>query len=246
MDSTEYQVMYQVEDTHWWYTGMAEITCTVLDRWYNRPGNIRILDAGCGTGGMMANHLSRFGCVVGCDLSPIALNYCIRRKSTHLSRADITALPFQANSFDLVTSFDVLSDGRVKDDRLALSAIKKVLSPGGRLLLRLPAYPWLSGHHDRAVLTSRRYISHQVKRLLENAEFQVEYITYANMFLFPVIMMKRLTEKVFYQKGKKSDLFITAGQFNRIFKFLLSIEARILRRNQLPFGLTVLAVARTA
>ena len=114
--------------------------------WHGRPAG-RVLDAGCGTG-RNVRFLARYGEVTGLDFSPVALDCCRQRGLTRLVRGSANALPFAAGSFDLVTSFDVLTSGGVQDAE-ALPESARVLRPGGHLLVRVAAYDALRGGQAR-------------------------------------------------------------------------------------------------
>ena len=236
--------MYAVEDGHWWYRGMETITRAILDRRYNRDEHLSILDAGCGTGAAMTGYLAEYGTVTGCDLSEFALHFCRQRNARRLALASIDRLPFPSKSFDLVTSFDVLYEEGVADDARPLLEFARVLIPNGRLLLRLPAYDWLRGQHDKGIHTARRYTAGQVRRLLETGGFSIEHLSYANTFLFPAALTKRLTERLWPPRLERSDLTLDAGPFNSLLRFILSLEAPLVSRAALPFGLSVVALAR--
>ena len=107
MEPNEYEVVYNVEESHWWYVGMRRITTTLLEQCYPGRTDLGILDAGCGTGGAMV-YLAHFGDVAGIDLSPYALAFSRQRNQMRLVQATVTHLPFADGSFDLITSFDVL------------------------------------------------------------------------------------------------------------------------------------------
>src|SRR5262245_65576964 len=107
MNAHRYDLMYHVEDSHWWYRGMEAITRAVLDRSVGRGRGLRILDAGCGTGAVMG-YLADYGSVTGCDYSSAAMHYSGLRRRPRLCRASVAALPFADGSFDVITSFDVL------------------------------------------------------------------------------------------------------------------------------------------
>jgi ubiquinone/menaquinone biosynthesis C-methylase UbiE len=139
MEPSEYQMMYEVEDRHWWYVGMRRLTMQLLNGVYGNRPKLMILDAGCGTGAA-AEYLSSFGTVTGLDLSPLALAFCRQRGLRRLNRGSVTQLPFPDGSFDLVTSFDVLYHKAVGAYQNALAEFHRVLKPRGRLLLGLPAY----------------------------------------------------------------------------------------------------------
>jgi SAM-dependent methyltransferase len=238
--------MYRVEDQHWWYLGMEKITRRLLDRWLPVKSSLRILDAGCGTGAAMTTYLADYGVVTGVDIYPQALEFCRKRKARRLSRASILDLPFAPASFDLVTSFDVLYERGVSNELSALREFSRVLTANGRMVLRLPAYDWLRGRHDKRIYTRRRYTKKLVRELLEQSGLMVEHISYANTFLFPLAALKRLGEKFLPAPGDQSDLEIQAGKFNGILRFILAGEAPLVVFPGLPFGLSVIAVGRKA
>jgi SAM-dependent methyltransferase len=242
MNLDEYEVMYRAEDRHWWYAGMEAITRAVLDGHVGRGRGLRILDAGCGTGAVMG-YLAGYGSVSGIDFSDEALRFCQKRQLSRLARGSVMALPFRNASFDLVTSFDVICERGVTDDALALAEFARVLVPGGRVLLRLPAYAWLRGRHDEAVHIGHRYTRGEVGARLGSAGFSVELLSYANAFLFPVAVAKRLSERVIPPQPQ-SDLTLGTGVFNGLLRRVLAAEAPLVARAGLPFGLTVVALGR--
>lgn len=242
MDPKEYEIMYGVEDRHWWYLGMETITRSILNRWYAPGANLSILDAGCGTGAAMTSYLAEYGTVTGIDLYAIALDFCKRRKAQRLAQASVTHLPFASESFDLVTSFDVLYERAVSDDATPLAEVSRVLVKGGRVLLRLPAYNWLRGQHDIGIHTARRYTAGEVKTLLRKTGLSVAHISYANTFMFPAALVKRMAERMWPPEVGQSDLAMEAGSFNRLLQNILSLEAPLVSHIGLPFGLSVIAV----
>ncbi len=242
MDFKEYEVMFAAEDQHWWYLGMQRITTTLVAQLYPHPGILRILDAGCGTGAGM-QYLSAFGLVTGCDVSSMALHFCRQRDLERLSQASVTRLPFCSEWFDLVTSFDVLYHRAVGDYTRALLEFNRVLRPGGRILLRLPAYDWIRGRHDRAIHTTHRFTAGELHRALDASGFVVEKLSYANALLFPLALTRRFLDKVL-PKEEGSDLHRTSlGKYAFLAKFLYA-ESRWLVHHSLPFGLSVIAIAR--
>ena len=242
MEPIEYERIYQVENQHWWYLGMEAITRAILDHYGSPAASRKILDAGCGTGAAMSTYLANYGNVTGFDLSPLALRACQSRKLTSLARASVTDIPFQSDSFDLVTSFDVLY--AVNKDSVAADEFFRVLRPGGLLFLRLPAYDWLRGRHDITVHTMQRYTSQKVTRLLINSGFRMVHLTYANTFLFPLAMIKRLSERIWPPALDSSDLSFPVWGLNEIFKQVLYCEAPLASHLCLPFGLSVVALGQ--
>ncbi len=244
MEPSEYYAIRRVEDHHWWYAGMRAITTALLESLYSDRRDLRILDAGCGTGGAMT-YLARFGRVTGCDVSALALELGRTRGLAALGQATVTALPFAPASFDLVTSFDVLYHRAVGDPHVALRQFRRVLPPGGRVLLRLPALDWLRGGHDVVTHTARRFTTGSVARALGDAGFAVERLTYANSLLFPLAAARRLLDRV--TPGGlpvRSDVAHLPAWLDALLRQPLTLEARWLRRRRLAWGLTVVAVGR--
>jgi len=237
----EYQIMYQAEDTLWWYRGMEVITRRVIQRFYTREEGLNILDAGCGTGAGM-KYLSDYGFVTGLDYSPLALQFSRQRGETLLVRGSVTDLPFQNAAFDLVTSFDVLYTQGI-DDEQALHEFRRVLATGGRIILRLPAYDWLRGAHDEAINTGHRYTVGEIRAKMTKSGFVVDHTSYANMWLFPLAMLKRLSDRLLSRQGR-SDLTLGVGPLNGILQSILASEARFVAGKGLAFGLSVVAVGR--
>jgi SAM-dependent methyltransferase len=244
LDPREYERIFQVEDHHWWYRGMEAITRAMLARWYRIPSRLFILDAGCGTGAAASTFLADYGTVTGIDIHPLALKFSRKRNLSRLACASVSALPFDSSQFDLITSFDVLYERAVADDLAALREFVRVLVPGGRVFLRLPAYDWLRGQHDKVVHTNKRYTANRVEHLLAESGLSVERVSFANMFLFPVALLKRLGERLFPIGEENSDLDLNIGLLNGILLKILSSEAPLVATRGLPFGLSVVAVAR--
>jgi SAM-dependent methyltransferase len=242
MRLSEYDLMYQIEEHLWWYRGMQAITRAILDRHYPSPGGLRILDAGCGTGGALS-YLSRYGQVTGVDLVPHALRLAARRAPARLACASVAALPLPPATFDLVTSLDVLVLLPPEAEAAALAEMARVLAPGGRAFVRVAANDWLRGAHDRAWHVVHRYAAGELRARLEQAGLCVEYLSYANMWLFPVAVVKRLAERV-WPPFNQSDLAISYGRLDGLLGAVLSSEARWLGRRGLPFGLSLIALAR--
>jgi SAM-dependent methyltransferase len=245
MERSEYAVMAAVEGRHWWYCGMRAIAAALLDEVYSARRDLRILDAGCGTGGN-ALFLRRYGAVVGIDLAAEALELGGPRLPGVLARGSVLDIPFADASFDLVTSFDVLYHRAVPDEDRALGETWRVLRRGGRLLIRLPAYEFLRGKHDRAVHTRRRYTAGQARALLQASGFLVERCSYINSLLFPLPLAQRLLERALPGlEQQESDLALPAPPINAALRWPLAAEAAWLARGRsFPVGLSILCLAR--
>lgn len=239
MEKEEYLRMYHQEKTHWWYAGMRRVTEAFLGPATNGKA-LRVLDAGCGTGAGM-DFLSPYGRAYGVDLAPEAIGFCVLRGKSLLARASVDSLPFPAGSFDLVTSFDVLYHRAVEDDLSALREFHRVLKEGGRLLLRVPAFDFLRGKHDITVHTRHRYRAGEITAKLLEAGFRVERMSYANFVLFPLASAKRLLES---NGDGGSDVQPTHRLVNALLTGVLAAEASWLKKRSLPFGLSLVALAR--
>ena len=255
MRTEDYEYLYRLEEEFWWFAGMREITAALLDPLLLSPGcggDRAILDAGCGTGGNL-EWLARYagnGRVVGIDLVSTALEFCRKRSHERLAQASATDLPFADESFDLVTSFDVLVQipDRGADER-AISEMFRVLKPGGIAFARGAAYEWMKSGHDRALGTARRYGLDELREKLNRAGFEVLRGTYANSLLLPFAAIRRLLLKPLGLADEGSDvkpLPRNLQWLNRIFTGALLWEAKRLRdpKARLPVGLSVICVAQ--
>jgi SAM-dependent methyltransferase len=249
MEREQYAIMARREERHWWYTGMRRVAMAVLEAHLDGRRDLKLLDAGCGTGGTTLA-LERFGQVFGVDLAWEALEPARDRGLQLLARGSVELLPFASASFDVVTSFEVIYHLGVGNDVSALHEIRRVLKPGGLFLLRVPAHDWLRGEHDRLVHTRHRYSPDEVRGKLEAADFTVDQLTWANALLFPPAVAKRLAERL--SPGDESaaaepDLWQPPAPINAVLESAIAIESlAIPRRVPLPLGLSVLAVARAA
>jgi SAM-dependent methyltransferase len=245
MEREQYAIMALREERHWWYAGMRRVALAVLATALDGNRDVRILDAGCGTGGTTVE-LRRFGRVVGVDLAWEALEPARGRGLERLARGSVEQLPFRDGVFDVATSFEVVYHLGVASDTSALREIRRVLKPGGLLLLRVPAHDWLRGEHDRLVHTRHRYSRAEVATKLSDAGFRVDQLTWANTVLFPPAVAKRLLERSSPDPASSGepDLWQPPGPINAALETAVAIEAALIpRRVPLPFGLSILAVA---
>ena len=245
MHKDMYADTYALEERFWWFVGMRRIGHAFLDSHYPRGARLDILDVGCGTGANAQKLLSRYGRVVGLDCAHDALRFARGRWPGGLVQGSGDAIPFADASFDLVTAFGVICQLGVRSDRAALEECYRVLRPGGRLLLRVPAYQWLAAQHDRVGETRQRYGRRELLHVMYRAGFVVEKCTHANTFLFPAAAAKRLSERIWPPRDPwASDLRPVPAPLNAAFTRLLSAEAALVRRGTLPYGLSLMALAR--
>ena len=244
MRSDFYEEYFKTEDRHWWFVGRRKIVFEALSLHLDRLGvqsNLRILDLGCGTGAMLP-HLRRFGAVEGVDADERAIGFCRSRGESHVHLLESDELPFGNESFDLVTAFDVLE--HIEDDRRALAEARRVLRPGGTLMITVPAYEWMWGPHDEINNHKRRYGSAEVETKIASSGLELDRLTHFNTLLLPVIAAVRLVRKRLPGRSSRSDFGLGAsGPANSILASILSFEARFLRRHDLPVGVSILAMA---
>src|SRR5437764_731092 len=181
MEPAAIEQMYQIENHHWWFVGKRLLVAVLLGEVLDTRG-LRILDIGCGTGAVLA-HLKERARAVGVDHSPLALAYCRKRGLALLACADGERLPFVPASFDVILMLDVLE--HAIDDVGLLRAVGALLRPGGMVLVSVPAFQGLWSPHDEVLHHLRRYTARGLRRVMNEAGFVVERLTYTNVAAFP-------------------------------------------------------------
>lgn len=252
MQTEDYEYLRDLEENLWWFVGMEEISRILLDPIFVEPKDRKILDAGCGTGGMI-NFLKKYAGneeVVGIDFVKTALDFCVKRDLRKLAQASATDLPFQDDYFDLVTSFDVLVQihGEGSDEK-AIGEMRRVLKPHGIAFVRAAAYNWMRSGHDEALDTQRRYNLSEITQKMQKNGFRVLRATYANSFLFPAAFVRRRIFKKFGLVDQGSDVKpLPEGWqwINKVFTEILRKEAVFLKNGKakLPFGLSAICIAQ--
>lgn len=246
MNPREYAAMEELEGRQWWYAGMRRITRALLEPRVPATRSLRFLDAGCGTGWNLSDlgGLTNGGRTFGIDISPLATAASRKRggPSSTVVQGSVLLLPYRDETFDVVTSFDVLYHAWVTDDVLAIQELHRVLKPGGIVLVRVPALKILWGAHDEAVHSRHRYTRGELVERLTTAGFKVERATYANSLLFPVLLTRRFLDRALKRHG--SDVEMLPPLLERFFRALLSLEAAGVRFFNWPIGASVFAIAR--
>ncbi|MCA9320317.1 MAG: class I SAM-dependent methyltransferase [Planctomycetes bacterium] len=250
MDAAAYETFARNERDHFWFVGRRAIFFDLLQRLAAKslPEHSRVLDLGCGVGGML-QPLSKYGAVVGMDLDRGSVGFCRQRGFPDVLRAKGNHLPFADESFGLVGAFDVIE--HIPEDTETMAECHRVLAPGGFLIVSGPAYQCLFTHQDRMVHHQRRYTVSELKQKLAQAGFEIEKASYINLFLFPlilpVIMMKKIREKI-RPPSDQETRFNTDLKFpkivNRIFAWLFSAERHLLRFMSFPTGHSLVVLAR--
>ncbi len=243
MRPREYRVMFEIEEDYWWYRGLRVLLRELLAQYAVEPGT-RILDAGCGTGANLQLLLDHSE-AVGIDIAPEAIEFCLARGiPPHRAMvASILELPFPDDYFELAFSFDVICN--IADDVSAFAELCRVLKPGGRMIVQLPAYRFLWSAHDVAVGHKHRYTAAELTRKIEQAGLAVERTTYLNMVLFPFEMLARFWRRAESANGNAhSDLAPLPRPLNTALARLFETEMWAAPRVRFPYGLSLLVVAR--
>jgi SAM-dependent methyltransferase len=243
MNLAEYERMHAAEERQWWYVGMRAISFGLLDRALaNRDAARRsFLDAGCGTG-LNLEHLQGRGAAFGIDISEEAVRFC-QSRGVMAVRGSVLSLPFAAESFHGLVTFDVLYHAWVSDDRAAVRELGRVLKKDGLLLLRVPALQILWGAHDEAVHSRHRYHRAELRSLLEAGGLEVLRLSYCNFLLFPVLLARRTLDRLLSRHG--SDVEFLPAPLEWAFRHLLLIEAFLIGKGiDLPLGASLVALAR--
>jgi SAM-dependent methyltransferase len=240
VDPAEHERLALHEEWYWWHQARERIVQRLLERF--APERPRLLDVGCGTGHTSAS-LRRFGPVIGVDLGAAALVRA-RARGLPVARARAGALPVPPGSFDVVVALDVLE--HLEDDGAAAREIFAALAPGGLLLATVPAYASLWSRHDEALGHRRRYRRRELADLLHQAGFAIVRCSYAFCAILPAAAALRLAERL----RREPDAPAASGYvplprpLNALLARLCGLEGLVLQRAALPFGLSVLALAR--
>ena len=238
MELAEYRRMADVEDVHWWYRSTRALLQQLLATSLEPRG--RFLDVGCGTGAT-GGWLGERGDVVAVDFELQALElYGERHVSIGLVAADAGRLPLAADAFDVVICVTVLCHRSIAEPAAVVRELARVVRPGGVLCLWEPGVKRLDRAHDRVTHTGRRFSRRELAGHMTAAGLTLERSTGAFSFLVPAAAAKALLER-----GEvKSDLDHNAGGLRGVLSGLAAVERRLLRRVDLPFGLSVMAVGR--
>jgi SAM-dependent methyltransferase len=240
MQSAEYEIMFCVEETHWWYRALHQLIFDSLERELPDWREKTILDAGCGTG-VILKQLGNADKNVGVDIAAEAISLCQRRGLTNVRQADIAALPFDDASFDAVICSSVVYHQWVADVTSAMRELGRVLRPGGLLFVNVPAFRFLHSAHDEAVMTARRFTKKEIRSLLVANGFAIRRLTYWTTLLFPLAVLARTLG------GSKMGRDFESAEtslMHRLFAKIMTLELSLLRSVSFPFGVALFAVAK--
>jgi SAM-dependent methyltransferase len=241
--NSDYELQtHRVEDSHWWYRGRRRVLERAIAR-VDLPAPARVLDAGCGSGRNMLE-LARYGEVAGVELSATSAALARERGVGVIVEGSVLEMPFAADSFDLAVCLDVIE--HLEDDRAALRELRRVLAPGGALLVTVPAYQWLWSGHDEINHHHRRYNRGALLAAAREAGWSCAFATYFNSLLLPVAIALRALDRVNPKTTESSlDLWVPPAPLNWLLQQPLDLEAAAIGRGRaIPAGLSLLAALR--
>jgi SAM-dependent methyltransferase len=236
MQADEYRKLAETEDRMWYFRALHRRFSQALAE--RLPlGRASVLDAGCGTGGLIRalREVNPAWEVSGLDFSATACGLARRRTGGEITEGSITALPFGDGTFEAIVSGDVLC--QVDDPALALREFSRVLKRGGVVLVNVPAYPWLWSYHDDAVGSKHRFTRPELVRQFREAGLEVTFASYANLLPLPLVVARR---KLFPPAQPTSDVRLYPAPVEAVFAGMARAEHAWMRRGwPLPAGSSV-------
>jgi ubiquinone/menaquinone biosynthesis C-methylase UbiE len=240
------ELTYLAEKSHFWFRGFRWFVQPEVARAVKGRSSPTLLDCGCGTGANVA-WLAEYGDVYGFDLTWNGLALGRRLGRSRLVRASIDAMPFPSASMDVATSFDVFQVLPDAVEREAIKELRRVLKPGGHLILNVAALEMLRGHHAALSQEVRRYTPGSVRQLVEGAGFSIERLTFVYASIFPVMLPVRVAQR--WSRGQTAsrdefDITTPPAPVNAMLTALVGIEAAALRAINMPVGSSIMCHAR--
>jgi SAM-dependent methyltransferase len=243
MQEIVYHSQYQAENTYWWFIARNRILEKVVRTFCKIEKSFNLLDVGCGTGGFAS--LLKDDCnVIGIDTSDIALDYSRKRGLTNLENCYLNNFDkTKYGSINAITMLDVIE--HVEDDASVVCDAYNLLESGSYMIASVPAYQWLWSHHDEMHMHYRRYTTTTFKKLFNDAGFKVMYISHFNSILFLPAVMKRSLDKITGAENKNDSPIDEVPNFiNGLFTKLFMLEKSWIPKLVIPFGLSIVLVAK--
>jgi SAM-dependent methyltransferase len=248
MDNLATHQFIELERKHWWFEGRRRIFFDVLGRLLGDRRELKMLDVGCGVGGMMTE-LRRFGEPAGLELSCDMLALARERGFSRTYCGDAQRLPIQSGELDLVTAFDCIE--HLDEDEEALREFHRTLKPGGHLFVSVPAYQFLYAENDRVAMHKRRYVRSLLVRRIRAAGFEICQASHFNIWLFPLIvpavLALKLKQRLSGTQGSSHQTnlsYLPPTWLNHLLAGIFSSERLLFRHVSFPFGHSIFCAAR--
>jgi len=240
------------EDKHWWFATRTRAILVYLDRYVGPGKDCRVLDVGCGAGNM-AHHLAHYGHVVGVDNNPLPLTVA-RQRGLDVREGLAEDLPFEDGEFDLVALLDTVEHVPDEGEMAVFSECWRVLKPGGKLLVTVPAFMWLWSHNDVLNAHHRRYTVPELRRKLASVGLRTLRGSYNNFLVFPLaaalILLRRGAEKEpdlasphFDDEAYQVEMEPAPPLVNTVLNGVGWLEEQLLKLAPLPVGTGMVLIA---
>ena len=238
MDRSVYDNMAKLDEQHWWYVARRDILDRLIRRRIALPGDARILEIGCGTGHNLPM-LQRFGAVDAIEIDPAAREMASRRLGKPVMASPLPALEgVEDGAYDMVAILDVLE--HIEADREALLGIARKLRPGGRILITVPAHPWMWSAHDVVNHHKRRYTRRTLRAVVAAAGLRLDMLRWFNSLLFPAAAGARLAGRLFGKEG--GDDKMPPRPVNFLFGKIFGLERHAIGRLPMTPGVSLAAI----
>jgi ubiquinone/menaquinone biosynthesis C-methylase UbiE len=245
VDTAEFDKMFEVEETNWWYRGRRHLVTKWVKRRHEQLGRpLRILDVACATG-MSFRFLSSYGDVRGIDISQETIRLCKTRGIDRIVQCDAMKLPFRDGSFDVILALDALE--HFPDDALAIREIRRVAKPDALVLVTVPAFMFLWSPHDVAYHHFRRYTRGELGRKLRAGGLSLQKLSYYSMSVLPPVFAMRKLRGMAQAKGEEahSDFFMKLpGPLESLLYGIMRTEIGLMDAVSLPFGVSLFCAAQ--
>ena len=238
MDRSAYDTMQRIEGDHWWFAARRQILSQEIAG-LGLPATAEILEVGCGPGGNL-RMLAQFGRVRAIEPDEASRAHAAEAGFEVRGGLLPDRLPAFDTQFDLLAAFDVIE--HVDDDEASVSALSRLLRPGGRFIATVPANAWMWSRHDELHHHKRRYNLAAFREMFARAGLKVQRATYFNTLLFPPIAAARVVKAVTGDQG--GDDAMPSPAVNTLLRNIFAAETTILKHADLPFGVSILLVAQ--